>query len=78
MNTVRHAVALALVGAVLGVLGAVASTRLLDSLLFGVTPLDPATFAVVSLVVLLTAAGASWLPSRRASGVDPQEALRGD
>ena len=78
MNTVRHAVTLALVGAVLGVVGAVASTRLLDSLLFGVTALDPATFAVVSVVVLLTAAGASWLPSRRASGVDPQEALRGD
>jgi putative ABC transport system permease protein len=78
MDTVKHAVGLALVGTALGIAGAMASTRLLGNLLFGVTPLDPATFAVVSVVVLLTAAGASWLPSRRASGVDPQEALRGD
>jgi putative ABC transport system permease protein len=69
-------VKLALIGAALGILGAFAATRLVSSLLFGVTATDPLTFAGVSLLLVLVAVLASWLPARRATKVDPMEALR--
>jgi ABC-type lipoprotein release transport system permease subunit len=53
-----------------------ALTRYLRSLLFGVTPHDPFTFAAVSAIVLAVAAAAAWVPARRASRVDPLVALR--
>ena len=59
-----------------GVGGALAATRLLRSVLFGVSPGDPWTFAAVSLLLLFVAGLASWLPARRATRVDPTEALR--
>jgi ABC-type antimicrobial peptide transport system permease subunit len=64
------------VGATIGVIGAFMSTRVLQSLLFAVEPSDPAVF--VAIVALLTAAVilASWIPARRAAGVEPTEALR--
>ncbi len=68
---------LALAGVALGMLGVIAGTRLLRSLLFGVGPNDPLVLAAVPVVLLLLALLASYLPARRAAGVDPVEVLRG-
>ena len=73
---VGHGVRLALAGAVLGIIGALAATRFVSSLLFGVTPTDPVTFVGVSLLLVAVAVLASWLPARRAAKVDPMVALR--
>jgi ABC-type lipoprotein release transport system permease subunit len=51
-------------------------TRLMSSLLFGVTALDPATYAAVSALLVAAAVLASYLPTRRAIAVDPVQALR--
>jgi predicted permease len=74
---VGQGIGLAVVGGVLGLAGALAATRVLRSLLFGVAPSDPLT--LVSIVTLLVVAVivASWIPARRAAGVQPSEALRG-
>ncbi len=69
-------VGLAGLGVVLGLAGAVALTRLLSSLLYGVRPVDPAVFAAVALVLIGTAVVASWIPGRRAARADPVRALR--
>lgn len=68
--------ALALVGVGLGVVGALALTRLMTSLLFAVKPTDAVTFVTVSLCLLVTALIASYIPARRATKVDPLVALR--
>jgi predicted permease len=70
--------ALVLVGAVLGVGGAAAMSRLMESLLFGVTALDPATYALVAVMLVATAAVAGYLPARRVTRVDPMQALRAE
>jgi ABC-type lipoprotein release transport system permease subunit len=62
----------------IGIVAALATTRLLQSLLFEVRPNDPVTLVVVSIVLVLIAALASWIPARRAMRVDPVEALRAD
>jgi putative ABC transport system permease protein len=77
-NTVGHSLRLALAGVVIGLAAAMLVGRLIAGLLFGVTPTDPLTLAATSVVVLTTALVASVVPSRRASRVDPQEALRAD
>lgn len=64
-----------LVGLIVGLAGAVAATRALSSLLFGVTATDPATFAGVLVVLAGAALLASWLPARRAARVEPTRAL---
>jgi ABC-type antimicrobial peptide transport system permease subunit len=64
-------------GPFLGVLGAAAITRVLSSLLFGVRPFDPATYAALVALVVIAAIAASWIPARRATHVNPTEALRG-
>ena len=65
-------------GIALGLAGAVAGGRLLQDLLFGVTPLDPQTFVAVALLFGLVATAASYLPARRATRVDPMVALRSE
>ncbi|MGH9541725.1 MAG: FtsX-like permease family protein, partial [Terriglobales bacterium] len=67
---------LAAIGVALGLFGAAALMRLLAGWLYGVQPLDPVTFALAAIGLLLIAAAASWLPARRAARVDPMEALR--
>jgi len=73
---VRNGIVLALFGVALGLLAAVAATRLMASLLFGVPPLDPPTFIAAAALLLAVAALASAVPALRASRVDPVVALR--
>jgi predicted permease len=63
-------------GSAIGVLGALAATRVIASELYGVTPSDPWTFAGAVVLVLLVGGLACWIPARRATKVDPLEALR--
>jgi predicted permease len=63
-------------GLALGLVGALGLTRLMESLLFGVSPLDPVTFVAVPAALAAAAALASYLPARRATAVDPVETLR--
>jgi predicted permease len=63
-------------GIALGIAGALAATRLIASLLFGVTASDPLTFAAVAILMGLVALAACWIPARRAMRVDPIVALR--
>lgn len=74
----RQTVRITAAGVALGVVGAMLLSRLMTSLLFGVRPLDPMTFAVVPAAAALVAMATSYLPARRATGVDPIEALRQD
>jgi ABC-type antimicrobial peptide transport system permease subunit len=61
-----------------GLLGAFAATRLLNSLLFGIGASDPLTFFAIMLLVSVVAFLAAWLPARRATRVDPIIALRAE
>jgi len=74
----RQGMKLAVVGVGVGLLGALAATQLLRSLLFGISPTDPVTFLVIPLLLLGVAWFACWLPARRASRVDPMVALRSE
>jgi ABC-type antimicrobial peptide transport system permease subunit len=65
------------IGVVVGVAGAIAATRVMASLLFGVQPTDAATIAGVIATMSTVAAVACWLPGWRASRLDPNEVLRG-
>ena len=72
----KQGVGLALVGVVIGLAGAFALTRVLEAQLFGVTPTDPATFALVAAVLTLVATMATLIPALRAIRLDPVRALR--
>jgi predicted permease len=67
---------LALIGVAAGTLAALALTHVMNDLLFGVTPTDPATFSAVALLLILVALAACYIPARRAMRVDPMVALR--
>jgi predicted permease len=73
---VRHGILLAGIGAGCGLLSAFLVMRLLATLLFEVSPADPLTYGVMLVLLLVTAALASYLPSRRAAAIDPAIALR--
>jgi putative ABC transport system permease protein len=73
---VTQGVRVVLAGAVVGIAVALASTRLLDTLLFGTEPVDPVVFVAMSLVMIAIGMLASYVPARRASRVDPIESLR--
>jgi predicted permease len=74
----REGGVLAGIGVALGIAGALAVSRVLAGLLFGVTPTDPAVFVAVPAVLALVALGACVIPARRAARVDPVTALRSD
>jgi putative ABC transport system permease protein len=69
---------LALIGVVIGLGAALALTRLIRNLLYGVSPTDPFTYIAVSIVLIGVAALASYIPARRAARIDPMQALRAE
>ena len=73
---VRQGIILAMAGVALGVGGALALTRLIQDLLFRVSATDPLTFVAIPVLFVLVALAASYIPARRAAGVDPLAALR--
>jgi putative ABC transport system permease protein len=73
---VGHGMALTAAGVALGLVGAVAVTRVLKSWLFGVSATDPLTFAVIASLLMSVAMAACFVPARRATKVDPMIALR--
>ena len=74
----RQGMKLAAIGVVIGLAGALASSRALTTLLFGVSERDPVTYAGVTATLLAVAVVACWLPARRAAQVDPAITLRAD
>jgi putative ABC transport system permease protein len=74
----RNGLALTLAGVAIGGAGALALTRLMRDLVFGISPSDPATFAFVAVALVLVALAACYVPARRAAAVDPMESLRAD
>jgi ABC-type antimicrobial peptide transport system permease subunit len=74
----RQGITIAAVGIAVGVGGALALSRITQSLLYDVTPSDPATFGLVAGVIALVATAACLVPMRRATRVDPLTAMRAD
>ncbi len=74
----RQGGSLVFVGLVIGLAGATLLTGVMKALLFEVTPTDPVTYAIVSVLLLSVALVATYLPARRAAHVDPVEALRAE
>jgi predicted permease len=75
---VRSALVLTAIGTALGLVSATALMRLMRTLLFGISPLDPITFAAVPIALIAAAALASYLPARRTAAINPVEALRAE
>jgi ABC-type antimicrobial peptide transport system permease subunit len=75
---VRYALVLSGIGTILGLTAAAGLMRLMKSLLFEISPVDPATYGAVALALLLAATLASYIPARRATAVDPVETLRAE
>ena len=77
-TVVRNGLTLTITGIALGLVGAVAFSRLLESFVFGITTTDPATFAAVSALLTVVALSACLVPALRAARTDPMETLRGE
>ncbi len=75
---VRHGLGLAAIGVVCGIVAAASLKRVIAAMLFGVGPVDPATYAVMSAALIGAAALASYVPARRAAAVNPVETLRAE
>jgi ABC-type antimicrobial peptide transport system permease subunit len=75
---VRSALVLTAIGVGIGLVAAGGLMQMMKSLLFGVSPMDPVTYAAIPLVLAACSVVASYLPARRAAGVDPMEALRAE
>jgi ABC-type antimicrobial peptide transport system permease subunit len=73
---VGRGVVIAVVGVIIGLVGALALTRFMQGVLYGVATTDPVTFTLVAIGLLAIAVLASWLPARRAASVDPAVAIR--
>jgi putative ABC transport system permease protein len=73
-----QALAISSIGAIAGLIGAIAGARLLTSMLFEVRPTDPVTLAGVTVLLLFVAATAAYFPARRATTIDPVRALRAE
>jgi ABC-type antimicrobial peptide transport system permease subunit len=74
----RESLVVVAIGVGLGLAGALASVRLISSLLYGLSPTDPLSFAGGAVLLFTTAFLAGWIPARRASRLDPMIALRCD
>ena len=74
----RQGLLLAAIGVAVGLGAAAALSRVLASLLFEISPMDPLTYLAVSVVLLIAAAAASYVPAHRASNVNPLVALRAE
>jgi len=74
--TIREGMLLASAGVAIGICGALALGRVLQSLLFEIKPTDPATFVGVATALLIVALAACWIPAQRAMKIEPMEALR--
>jgi ABC-type antimicrobial peptide transport system permease subunit len=75
---VRQGMTLAGAGLLVGLAAALALTRLLESQLYRVSPVDPASYGVAVVLLMASAGVAAWLPARRATRVDPAVALRSE
>jgi ABC-type antimicrobial peptide transport system permease subunit len=73
-----HGRRLTLIGIALGMAGAFLASRLIQQVLFEVSPTEPVVYAAVAVTLLVVAEFASWLPARRATRIDPVIALRAD
>jgi predicted permease len=78
MMVLRQGFIVALIGIAVGLTLAWPSTRLMSSMLFGVSAHDPATYAVVTILLMMVSMFATYIPARKASAVDPVQALRSD
>lgn len=76
--TIRRGLALVATGVALGMAGALVATRAIAAILYGITPNDPATFALVALFLTTAGLAASWFPARRAARADPADTLRAE
>jgi putative ABC transport system permease protein len=75
-SILREGLSLTLIGTALGLAGALATTRLLSTILCGISTTDPLTFAVVPALFVAVAVAATLIPARRAAAIDPIEAMR--
>jgi len=78
MMFVRDGVVLTMLGVAIGLLSSAALTRLMKAVLFGISPIDPPTYAAVPIVLLMAAILASYIPASQAARVDPVDAFNAE